>query len=88
MLQCYKEHIDDTIDVTSPENAYYMEGALLCQSVLSKILLFFSYILFVELIIEVHHIVNVSIQYLILTKFVLQIVFHFHMNIQKFIGNW
>ena len=34
MLRCYKEYIDDTIDVTSPENAYYMEGALLCQFVL------------------------------------------------------
>ncbi len=33
MLQCYKEYIDDTIDVTSPENAYYMEGAVLCESV-------------------------------------------------------
>ncbi|UJR29773.1 hypothetical protein I4U23_017320 [Adineta vaga] len=32
MLQCYKEFIDGTIDVTSPENAYYMEGALLCQA--------------------------------------------------------
>jgi len=32
MLECYKEHIDDTIDITSPENAYYMEGALLCQA--------------------------------------------------------
>lgn len=40
MLQCYKEHIDDTIDVTSPENAYYMEGALLCQSVLIINLIF------------------------------------------------
>ena len=34
MLQCYKEFIDDTIDTTSPENAYYMEGSLLCQFVL------------------------------------------------------
>ncbi|CAF1049391.1 unnamed protein product [Adineta ricciae] len=32
MLQCYKEFIDDTIDTTSPENAYYMEGSLLCQA--------------------------------------------------------
>ncbi len=37
MLQCYKEHIDDTIDVTSPENAYYMEGSLLCEFVLIEI---------------------------------------------------
>jgi hypothetical protein len=35
MLQCYKEHIDETTDVTSPENAYYMDGALLCQFVAS-----------------------------------------------------
>ncbi|CAF0982545.1 unnamed protein product [Adineta steineri] len=32
MLKCYKEYIDDTIDITSPENAYYMEGTLLCQA--------------------------------------------------------
>lgn len=34
MLKCYKDFIDDTIDLTSPENAYYMEGSLLCQFVL------------------------------------------------------
>ncbi|CAM2727460.1 unnamed protein product [Rotaria socialis] len=32
MLECYKNYIDDTIDLTSPENAYYMEGSLLCQA--------------------------------------------------------
>ncbi|CAF2015692.1 unnamed protein product [Rotaria magnacalcarata] len=32
MLECYKKYIDDTIDLTSPENAYYMEGSLLCQA--------------------------------------------------------
>ena len=41
-----------------------------------------------ELIIKVHRIVNVCIQSLILMKFVLLIVSHFHMNIQKSIGNW
>lgn len=35
MLRCYQEHIDSNIDVTSPENAYYMEGSLLCQFVFS-----------------------------------------------------
>ncbi len=87
MLQCYKEHIDDTIDVTSPENAYYMEGSLLCQFVLFMIKINkIFYIL--ELIIKVHYIVNVFIQYLKLIKYVLQIIFHFHMNMRKFIGNW
>jgi len=33
MLRCYQEHIDSNIDATSAENAYYMEGSLLCQFV-------------------------------------------------------
>jgi hypothetical protein len=45
MLQCYKEYIDDTIDVTSPENAYYMEGTLLCQSVLFSIIFYLPHFL-------------------------------------------
>ncbi|CAF1094546.1 unnamed protein product [Rotaria sordida] len=32
MLQCYKQYIDDQFDLTSPENAYFMEGSLLCQA--------------------------------------------------------
>jgi len=32
MHKCYKEHIDSTIDATSPENAYFMDGNLLCQA--------------------------------------------------------
>lgn len=39
MLQCYKEYIDQMVDVTSPENAFYMEGSLLCQFV---VILFFD----------------------------------------------
>lgn len=35
MLQCYKEHIDETTDTTSPENAYFMDGQILCQFVSS-----------------------------------------------------
>ncbi len=33
MHKCYKENIDSTIDVTSPENAYFMDGNLLCEFV-------------------------------------------------------
>ncbi|CAF1426847.1 unnamed protein product [Rotaria magnacalcarata] len=32
MLQCYKNNIDEKLDVTSPENAYFMDGNLLCQA--------------------------------------------------------
>jgi hypothetical protein len=47
MLQCYKEHIDDTIDATSPENAYYMEGSLLCQfAFIIKIKIYFLFLFF------------------------------------------
>ena len=38
MLQCYKEYIDQTVDITSPENAFYMEGSLLCQFVFIQFL--------------------------------------------------
>jgi hypothetical protein len=33
MLQCYQQFIDPAIDTSSAENAFYMDGALLCQSV-------------------------------------------------------
>ncbi len=33
MLKCYKENIDSKIDATSVENAYFMDGNLLCQFV-------------------------------------------------------
>ena len=32
-LQCYKEIIDETVEVASDENEFYVDGALLCQSV-------------------------------------------------------
>ncbi|UJR17909.1 hypothetical protein I4U23_004808 [Adineta vaga] len=32
MLECYKKHIDNKIDTSSVENAYFMEGSNLCQA--------------------------------------------------------
>jgi hypothetical protein len=31
MLECYKQNIDQTIDSNLVENAYFMDGSLLCQ---------------------------------------------------------
>jgi hypothetical protein len=31
MLECYKQNIDETIDSSLVENAYFMDGSLLCQ---------------------------------------------------------
>lgn len=31
MLQCYQQLIDPTIDATSPENAFFLDGDQLCQ---------------------------------------------------------
>jgi hypothetical protein len=40
MLKCYKDNIDQKTDVTTAENAYFMDGSLLCQFV--KLEYFFS----------------------------------------------
>ncbi|CAF1626147.1 unnamed protein product, partial [Rotaria sp. Silwood1] len=32
MLKCYKNNIDETIDTTSPDYAYFMDGNILCKA--------------------------------------------------------
>ncbi|CAF1456456.1 unnamed protein product, partial [Rotaria sordida] len=32
MLECYQKNIDQNIDITSPENDYFIDGNLLCQA--------------------------------------------------------
>jgi hypothetical protein len=44
-------------------------------------------LLLLELIIKVHHIVNVYFQSLVVMKYVHWKNIHIHMNIQKYIGN-
>jgi hypothetical protein len=81
MSQCYKHHIDPT----SNKNTYFMDGNLLCQFDFHLIYLKFNFVL--EVIMKVHYIVNVYIQYSIKMKPVHLINIHIHMNILKSIGN-